>query len=306
MAEHAARSSEHRPRLGRGLAALLGPAVTEPTTAPTPAAPDAPRAGQHKVPIEFIRANPRNPRKNFSESEIEDLAASVRERGVIQPILVRTVAGAKDAFEIIAGERRWRAAQRAGLHEMPILVVEASDKEALAIAIIENVQRADLNPLEEASGYQQLMEEHGYSPGEVAHILGKSRSHVANTLRLMNLPHESRTLLASGQITAGHARALLALPNPDVVARRIIAEGLTVRDVERLSQAPAPTPVAKAKPQKPESADADTRALEKKLSLALGIKTTIRHDGERGELKITFANFEQLDDLCRKLGVEIG
>jgi ParB family transcriptional regulator, chromosome partitioning protein len=303
MAEHAARSGEHRPRLGRGLAALLGPAVVEPA-APAPAA-EAPRAGQRKVPIELIRANPRNPRKNFSESEIEDLAASVRERGVIQPILVRTVAGTTDAFEIVAGERRWRAAQRAGLHEMPILVLEATDKEALAIAIVENVQRADLNALEEASGYHQLMEEHGYSQAEVAHILGKSRSHVANTLRLMNLPSESRTLLAAGQISAGHARALLALPDPDAVAKRIVAEGLTVRDIERLAQTPTPPPT-KAKPEKPESADADTRALEKKLSLALGVKTTIRHDGQRGEMKIAFANFEQLDDLCRKLGVEVG
>jgi ParB family transcriptional regulator, chromosome partitioning protein len=302
MAEHAARSSEHRPRLGRGLAALLGPAVVEPAA---PAA-EAPRAGQRKVPIEFIRANPRNPRKNFSESDIEDLAASVRERGVIQPILVRTVAGTTDAFEIVAGERRWRAAQRAGLHEMPILVLEATDKEALAIAIIENVQRADLNALEEASGYHQLMEEHGYSQAEVAHILGKSRSHVANTLRLMNLPSESRALLAAGQISAGHARALLALPDPDAVAKRIVTEGLTVRDIERLAQTPPPPPAAKPKPERPESADADTRALEKKLSLALGVKTTIRHDGQRGEMKIAFANFEQLDDLCRKLGVDVG
>jgi len=303
MAEHAARSSEHRPRLGRGLAALLGPAL-EPA-APAAAAADA-RGGQRKTPIAFIRANPRNPRKNFSESEIDDLAASVRERGVIQPILVRTVAGTTDAFEIVAGERRWRAAQRAGLHEVPIIVIEATDKDALAIAIIENVQRADLNALEEASGYQQLMEEHNYSQAEVAHILGKSRSHVANTLRLMNLPSESRALLASGQISAGHARALLALPDPDAVAKRIVAEGLTVRDIERLSQAPAAQRAPRTSPQKPESADADTRALEKKLALALGVKATIRHDGERGELKIAFANFEQLDDLCRRLGVEMG
>ena len=303
MAEHAARSSEHRPRLGRGLAALLGPAL-EPA-APAAAAADA-RGGQRKTPIAFIRANPRNPRKNFSESEIDDLAASVRERGVIQPILVRTVAGTTDAFEIVAGERRWRAAQRAGLHEVPIIVIEATDKDALAIAIIENVQRADLNALEEASGYQQLMEEHNYSQAEVAHILGKSRSHVANTLRLMNLPSESRALLASGQISAGHARALLALPDPDAVAKRIVAEGLTVRDIERLSQAPAAPRAPKTSPQRPESADADTRALEKKLALALGVKATIRHDGERGELKIAFANFEQLDDLCRRLGVEMG
>jgi ParB family chromosome partitioning protein len=303
MAEHAARSSEHRPRLGRGLAALLGPAL-EPA-APTAAVTDA-RGGQRKTPIAFIRANPRNPRKNFSESEIDDLAASVRERGVIQPILVRTVAGTTDAFEIVAGERRWRAAQRAGLHEVPIIVIEATDKDALAIAIIENVQRADLNALEEASGYQQLMEEHNYSQAEVAHILGKSRSHVANTLRLMNLPSESRALLASGQISAGHARALLALPDPDAVAKRIVAEGLTVRDIERLSQAPAAQRTPKTSPQRPESADADTRALEKRLALALGVKATIRHDGERGELKIAFANFEQLDDLCRRLGVEMG
>src|SRR5579872_197654 len=304
MAEHAARSSEHRPRLGRGLAALLGPAL-EPA-APAAAAADA-RGGQRKTPIAFIRANPRNPRKNFSESEIDDLAASVRERGVIQPILVRTVAGTTDAFEIVAGERRWRAAQRAGLHEVPIIVIEASDKDALAIAIVENVQRSDLNALEEASGYQQLMSEHGYSQAEVAQILGKSRSHVANTLRLLNLPHEARTLLASGQITAGHARALLALPDPDAAARRIVAEGLTVRDVERMSQKPAEPPKEKAPPRAaPDKDDADTRALEKKLALALGAKVTIRHDGERGELKLAFANFEQLDDFCRRLGVAVG
>jgi ParB family chromosome partitioning protein len=299
MAEHAARHTESRPRLGRGLAALLGPAVE--------AAPVAePPRGQRKAPIEFIRANPRNPRKNFTESDIDDLAASIKERGVIQPILVRTVAGATDVFEIVAGERRWRAAQRAGLHEVPIVAVEATDKDALAIAIIENVQRSDLNALEEASGYQQLMEEHGYSPSEVAQIIGKSRSHVANTLRLMNLPHEARALLASGQITAGHARALLALPDPNAVARRIVAEGLTVRDVERVGQTPPEPPKAKTAKKSNETSDADTRALEKKLSLALGAKAAIRHDGERGELKIAFANFEQLDDLCRRLGVEIG
>jgi ParB family chromosome partitioning protein len=292
MAEHAARATESRPRLGRGLAALLGP-VAEP---PTPA--ESPR-GQRRAPIEFLRPNPRNPRKNFDESEIADLAASIRERGVIQPILVRPVPGAPEAFEIIAGERRWRAAQRAGLHEAPIIVIEATDKDALAIAIIENVQRSDLNALEEASGYAQLMEEHGYSQAEVAHILGKSRSHVANTLRLLNLPGGARALLASGQISAGHARALLALPDPDAAARRIVAEGLTVRDVERLTQAPAEPRGAPATPQK--ATDADTRALQHKLGLTLGTKVTIRHHGQRGELKIAFASFEQLDDFCRRL-----
>jgi ParB family chromosome partitioning protein len=299
MAEHAARPTEPRARLGRGLAALLGPSVE----AAPPA--EAPRGGR-KTPIEFLRANPRNPRKNFADGEIDDLAASIRERGVIQPILVRSVSGADEAFEIIAGERRWRAAQRAGLHEVPIIVIEASDKDALAIAIVENVQRTDLNALEEASGYTQLMEEHGYSQTEVAQILGKSRSHVANTLRLMNLPGEARALLASGQISAGHARALLALSNPEAVARRIVAEGLTVRDVERLSHAPAEPRQAARAPQRALGDDADTRALQQKLSLALGVKVTIRHDGGRGELKIAFADFEQLDDLCRRLGLPVG
>ena len=298
MAEHA-RAHETK-RLGRGLAALLGPAAEA-------APPAEPPSGRRKTPIDLLRANPRNPRKNFHESEIEDLAASIRERGIVQPILVRTAPGSPGAFEIIAGERRWRAAQRAGLHEVPIIVIEASDKDALAIAIVENVQRSDLNALEEASGYQQLMSEHGYSQAEVAQILGKSRSHVANTLRLLNLPHEARTLLASGQITAGHARALLALTDPDVAARRIVAEGLTVRDVERMSQKAAASPKEKAPPRAaPDKDDADTRALEKKLALALGAKVTIRHDGERGELKLAFANFEQLDDFCRRLGVAVG
>jgi ParB family transcriptional regulator, chromosome partitioning protein len=297
MAEHA-RANESKPRLGRGLAALLGSAAETPA-APPPA--EVNRA-QRKTPIEFLRANPRNPRKSFGESEIEDLAASIKERGVIQPILVRTVAGASEAYEIIAGERRWRAAQRAGLHEVPILVIEASDKDALAIAIIENVQRADLNALEEASGYAQLMEEHGYSQGEVAQILGKSRSHIANTLRLLNLPAGARDLLASGVITAGHARALLALPDPDAVAKRIVAEGLTVRDVERLAQAPQKPLTAPAKAAKTvKEPDADTLAVQKRLALALGAKVTIRHDGEKGDLTIAFASFEQLDDFCRRL-----
>jgi ParB family chromosome partitioning protein len=302
MAEHA-RAHDSK-RLGRGLAALLGSATVEASPPPAPAeSSNRPR----KAPIEFLRANPRNPRKNFHESEIEDLAASVRERGVIQPILVRTAPGAADAYEIIAGERRWRAAQRAGLHDVPIIVIEATDKDALAIAIIENVQRADLNALEEAAGYQQLMEGHGYSQAEVAQILGKSRSHIANTLRLLNLPGAARELLAGGQISAGHARALLALPDPEAVARRIVAEGLTVRDVERLAQTPAEAAKEKPAPKKQvDKVDADTRALEKKLTLALGVKVAIRHNGERGELKIDFANFEQLDDFCRRLGVEVG
>ena len=299
MAEEAARSVEHRPRLGRGLAALLGSAAEEPASEPSRA--------RRKTAIEFLRPNPRNPRRNFSEAEIEELAASIRERGVIQPILVRSVASVPDAYEIIAGERRWRAAQRAGLHEVPIIIIEASDKDALVIAIIENVQRTDLNPLEEANGYAQLMDDHGYSQAEVSRVLGKSRSHVANTLRLRNLPHQARALLAAGEISAGHARALLALADPDAVAKRIVAEGLTVRDVERLAQAaPSPDRGGQGSRSKAHSVDADTRALQDGLAQTLGVKVVIRHDGERGEIRLAFQNFEQLDDFCRRLAQPAG
>jgi ParB family transcriptional regulator, chromosome partitioning protein len=290
MVEDAARS-EHRPRLGRGLAALLGSAPEEPE-AQTLA------RSVRKAPIEFLRPNPRNPRKRFDDSELDELAGSIKERGVIQPILVRAIPRVADAYEIVAGERRWRAAQRAGQHEIPIIVVEAGDREALEIAIIENVQRSDLNALEEAAGYAQLGADHGHSHADIARIVGKSRSHVANTLRLTNLPEHTRGLLAQGQISAGHARALLAVPQPDAIADRIVAEGLTVRDVERMGENAGAATRAKAKPRE---IDADTAALEEKLGLALGAKVAIRHSGESGDIRIAFRNFEQLDDFCRRL-----
>jgi ParB family transcriptional regulator, chromosome partitioning protein len=292
MADEAARHADHRPRLGRGLAALIGDAGEEPA---------AGRGSPRKAPIEFLRPNPHNPRKAFREDELDELAASIRERGVIQPVVVRPVPRIADAYEIIAGERRWRAAQRAGLHEIPIVVIDVGDREALELAIVENVQRADLNALEEANGYAQLGAEYKYSQADIARIVGKSRSHVANTLRLTGLPEHSRSLLGAGKITAGHARALLALADPDVVADRIVARGLSVRDVERLAeragQSPRPRLAKSATP-----VDADTRALEEKLGLALGTQVTIRHSGEAGELKIAFRDFDQLDDFCRRLG----
>ena len=282
---------EHKPRLGRGLAALLGSAPEEPEAA-------APARGARKAPIEFLRPNPRNPRKRFDDGELDELAASIKERGVIQPVLVRPIPRVADAYEIVAGERRWRAAQRAGLHEIPILVVEAGDREALEIAIIENVQRADLNALEEAAGYAQLGADYGYSHGEIARVVGKSRSYVANTLRLTGLPEHTRSLLAAGQISAGHARALLAVGEPDALADRIVDHGLTVRDVERLGENAGKV----ARPRKAaRPLDADTSALEEKLALALGVKVAIRHDGERGDIRIAFLSFEQLDDFCRRL-----
>jgi ParB family chromosome partitioning protein len=291
MADEAARHADHRPRLGRGLAALIGDAGEE---------PGAGRGAPRKAPIEFLRPNPHNPRKAFREDELDELAASIRERGVIQPVIVRPIPRVADAYEIIAGERRWRAAQRAGLHEIPIVVLDVGDREALELAIVENVQRADLNALEEANGYAQLGADYKYSHADIARIVGKSRSHVANTLRLTGLPEHSRALLAAGKITAGHARALLALPNPDTIADRIVARGLSVRDVERLAErADRPPRHRGAKADAP--ADADTRALEDKLGLALGTRVTIQHSGQAGELKIAFRDFEQLDDFCRRL-----
>jgi ParB family transcriptional regulator, chromosome partitioning protein len=292
MADEAARHADHRPRLGRGLAALIGDAGEEPA---------AGRGSPRKAPIEFLRPNPHNPRKAFREDELDELAASIRERGVIQPVVVRPVPRIADAYEIIAGERRWRAAQRAGLHEIPIVVIDVGDREALELAIVENVQRADLNALEEANGYAQLGADYKYSQADIARIVGKSRSHVANTLRLTGLPEHSRSLLGAGKITAGHARALLALADPDAVADRIVARGLSVRDVERLAERAGQTP----RPRLAKSAtpvDADTRALEEKLGLALGTQVTIRHSGQVGELKIAFRDFDQLDDFCRRLG----
>jgi ParB family chromosome partitioning protein len=291
MADEAARHADHRPRLGRGLAALIGDAGEEPS---------AGRGAPRKAPIEFLRPNPRNPRKSFRDDELDELAASIRERGVIQPVIVRPVPRIADAYEIIAGERRWRAAQRAGLHDIPIVVIDVGDREALELAIVENVQRADLNALEEAQGYAQLAADYSYSQADVARIVGKSRSHVANTLRLMSLPDHSRELLAAGKISAGHARALLTLPDPDAVADRIVARGLSVREVERLAERAAGAPHRGGrKPTAP--LDADTRALEQKLGLALGTQVTIRHSAGAGELRIAFNDFDQLDDLCRRL-----
>lgn len=292
MAEEQGRS-----RLGRGLAALIGDVGDE------IGAIERAR-GQRKVPVEFLRPNSRNPRRSFDESELDDLAASVRERGILQPIIVRSIPGMMDAFEIIAGERRWRAAQRAELHEVPVILVEANDREALEIAIVENVQRADLNPMEEAAGYERLIAEFDYTQNDLAKVIGKSRSHVANTLRLSKLPEPVRRMVSEGSVSAGHARALLTVSDPEQVARRIVDQGLTVRDVERLGQdeargesVGAAAPAAK-KPEK----DPDTRAVEAALEEALGLGVSIKHRANGGgEMRISYRTLEQLDALCRRL-----
>jgi ParB family transcriptional regulator, chromosome partitioning protein len=288
------QSSAPRPsRLGRGLAALIGEAAEEGAGLPR-------GRGQRTVPIEFIRANPLNPRKAFSEEDLTELSESIRSKGVIQPILVRPKAGMPDVYEIIAGERRWRAAQRAGLHDVPVVVVEAADKEALELAIIENVQRTDLNPLEEAAGYEQLLEQFGYAQVELAKVVGKSRSHVANTMRLSKLPSGVKQLLATGELSAGHARAMLSAADPEALARRAVAQGLTVRDVERMVQNEAGGAPAAPRAAKPEK-DADTRALEKALGDVIGLAVTIDHKAGGGTLSIRYTTLEQLDALCRRL-----
>jgi ParB family chromosome partitioning protein len=286
-----------RSRLGRGLAALIGD-VGEEIGAIERA------RGQRKVPVEFLRPNARNPRKAFAEAELEDLAASVRERGILQPIIVRSIPGMIDAYEIIAGERRWRAAQRAELHDVPVILVEANDREALEIAIVENVQRADLNAMEEAAGYERLIAEFDYTQNDLAKVIGKSRSHVANTLRLSKLPEPVKRMVGEGAVSAGHARALLAVSDPEQVAKRIVEQGLTVRDIERLGQDEARSenkPVRAAAAPKPEK-DPDTRAVEKALEEALGLGVSIQHRASGGgEMRISYKTLEQLDALCRRL-----
>jgi ParB family chromosome partitioning protein len=289
MVEEAAR-----PRLGRGLAALIGEVGDE------VASIDRAR-GQKRVPIEFLRPSARNPRRQFIEEELDELAASIRERGVLQPIIVRSLPGLIDVFEIIAGERRWRASQRAGLHDVPVIQVEASDREAMEIAIIENVQRADLNAMEEAAGYDQLMADHGYSQTDLSRVIGKSRPHVANTLRLLKLPETVRAHVASGALTAGHARALLALPDPEAAAKRVIDGGLSVREVERMGQ-PADLETKSAQSSPRAEKDPDTRALEAALEDVLGLKVSIDHKvNGGGVLRINYRSLDQLDSVCRRL-----
>jgi len=283
-----------RPRLGRGLAALIGDAGDEGSAIER-------ARGQRRIPTSFLRPNPRNPRQNFTEEDLQDLANSVREKGVIQPILVRPVPGTIDSYEIIAGERRWRAAQRAGLHDVPVTVVEASDREALELAIIENVQRTDLNAIEEAVGYDKLIEEFAYSQNDLAKVIGKSRSHVANTLRLLKLPEAIKINVVEGKLTAGHARALLSVTNPEAVARLIISENMSVREAESVVQDEAQSAGKTLRARSRVEKDPDTIALERTISDVLGLKVTLDHRGEGGEMKIRYNSLEQLDDLCRRL-----
>jgi ParB family chromosome partitioning protein len=288
MADEATRS-----RLGRGLASLMGDVGAETSV-------ERPR-GQRKLPIEFLRPNPRNPRRIFTDADLDELAASIRERGIIQPIIARAVRGAADAYEIIAGERRWRAAQRASLHEVPVVVVDATDEEALEFAIVENVQRTDLNAIEEAEGYRRLSEEFNRSQDDIAQIVGKSRSHVANTMRLLKLSDNVKAFIHSGKLSAGHARMLIGQPNADELAEQIVARGLNVRQVEALARESGRDQAKELKPKRRGGKDADTVALEKRLSDVLGLQVSVDHRGDWGVLHIHYRNLEQLDEVLRKL-----
>jgi len=287
---------QSRKRLGRGLAALIGD-MDQPAR-DTRAEPSADR----RVPIEFISRNPRNPRRNFNPDELQDLANSIRQHGVVQPVVVRQSDG--NRFEIIAGERRWRAAQLAGLSDLPVLIRNVDDRTALEIAIVENVQRADLNPLEEAEGYEQLIAEHGYTQNDLGDIIGKSRSHVANSLRLLKLPSPVRDLVSAGALSAGHARAIVSTSDPVALAKTIVANGLSVREAERLAQKDAAglsRPDGVHQPAAVADKDPDTLALERRLSDALGLRVAITHRAVGGQLRIDYKSIDQLEEVCRLL-----
>lgn len=285
--------------LGRGLSALLGDVDEAKVVA---GAPVEEIAGVREIPIELIHRNEAQPRWIFSEAEVEELAASIREKGVLQPILVRPAPGLPGEWEIVAGERRWRASQKAGLRVMPVLVRELDDVQVLEIGVIENVQRANLNAIEEAAAYQQLIEKFKRTQEEVASSIGKSRSHVANTLRLMNLPEGVRTYVLEGKLSAGHARAILTADDPQGLADQIIAKGLSVREAENLARATPSASRPKTAGRKP-AKDTDTQALEMDLADALGLDVEVLDKGGVGELRIKYATLEQLDELCRKLTV---
>lgn len=280
--------------LGRGLSALLG---DDPIPERSDAAATSPA---REVPIDRLRPNSFQPRHRFDEDDISALEASIRELGIIQPILVRSVAGEPQNYEIVAGERRWRAAQRAQLHQVPVVVKELDDVRALEIAIVENVQRADLSPIEEGDGYQRLIDEFGHTQEKLAQIIGKSRSHIANTLRLLNLPFKIKDLIEDGSLSAGHGRALLGAANPLELAKTVVKKGLNVRQVEKLVKAESTPPTARAKPTF--GKDADTLALEGEISNALGLKIEILHQGAAGgDVRIRYQTLEQLDEICRRL-----
>ena len=281
-------------RLGRGLASLIGE--------PAPLGHRLPPEGEQRmVSIAEVKSSPLNPRKDFREDELAELAESIRTKGLVQPIVVRPN-GMSGGYEIVAGERRWRAAQKAGMHNIPVIIRELTDREVLELAIIENVQRQDLNAIEEASGYRELVERFDYSQEQLSEIIGKSRSHVANTLRLLKLPTGVQSLVQQGQLTAGHARALIGRADAETLAKKIIDDSLNVRDVEALVQTFGEEGSTGGN-RRARDKDADTKAFEKELTDLLGLKVEVRRgSGETGTLTIRYGNFDQLDYIRQRLG----
>jgi len=288
--------------LGRGLSALMADVSEKP--APVELADDTGARSDILVPIEKIHPNPDQPRRTFDPDMLDDLAASLSEKGVIQPLIVRAHPTKTGEFEIVAGERRWRASQKAQLHEIPVLVRDFNDTEVLEVAIIENIQRADLNPVEEAQGYSQLMDKFGHTQEKLAEVLGKSRSYIANAVRLLGLPDEVHQLIADGKLSAGHARALITADDPILLARYIVGKSLSVRETEKLVKNGLPTPSNKTSAPAPANEkDADTKSLEGDLSANLKMKVSITHKPgfEKGSVTVSYTNLEQLDELCRLL-----
>ena len=294
--------SERQRGLGRGLSALLGETVAE---QPVAVSGEGAPAGVRILPIELLSANPDQPRKQFTPADLEELTVSIRDRGVLQPILVRAWPGETDRWQIIAGERRWRAAQAARLTHVPVIDRQMDDVEVLEVAIIENVQRADLNPMEEANAYAQLMERFGRTQDAVAGVVGKSRSHVANTLRLLQLPGPVREHVMAGRLSAGHARALITATDPVALAEEVLAKGLNVRQTEILArqatEGDRPVRPSQRGGTPRSEASADIEALQQDLADALGMKVELADRGGKGELTLRYASLEQLDELCRRL-----
>jgi ParB family chromosome partitioning protein len=290
--------SEVKRGLGRGLSSLLGEAARE-----QPIGADAARsAGVQTLPVGQIVPNPDQPRRHFDEAALDELAASLKVSGLIQPIVVRPKG---NVYQIVAGERRWRAAQRAQLHDVPVLIRTLTDAETVELAIVENVQRQDLNAIEEAEAYQRLIGEYGHTQEALGKIVGKSRSHIANLLRLLDLPTPVREALASGQLTMGHARALITAADPEGLAREVIARSLSVRETEELARGPKPkreravAPLTEAK-----GADADIAMLQRMLGDQLGLKVAIQHGSKGGAVTIAYATLDQLDMVCQRLSGE--
>jgi ParB family chromosome partitioning protein len=289
--------------LGRGLSALFGDTDASYQAPPiariSPGSPGAFKPGAHQMALAWLQPGAFQPRRNFSEESLKGLAESIREHGIIEPLLARPVKNAKDMYEIVAGERRWRAAQMAKLHEVPVIIRELSDREALEFAIIENVQREDLSPLEEAEGYQRLLGEFNHSPEALSKIVGKSRPYVSNMLRLLTLPPDVKQLVDEGKLTAGHARALVGSFNPAHFAKEVIERGLNVRQTEALVKERTDNPQNFLKGQM--SRDANREALEKELGRITGVKVKIKTRGARGSIALHFKNLDQLDGIVRKL-----